>query len=100
MFPQNGSGIDSTLQESVITNMYKRRTSIPMYAGDDNIIWGPGEEEQMDQLMLTNSMCDVIFVYGGDRQPSEIVEHILHFVTMVGLHYTFYDDWGVNRISN
>ena len=30
----------------------------------------------------------------------EVVEHILHFVSMVGLHYTFYDDWGVNRSSN
>jgi len=45
MFPQDGPGIDSALQEAVITNMYKRRTAIPMYAGNDNINWGPGEEE-------------------------------------------------------
>jgi len=44
MFPQTGSAIESTFQESVITNMYKRNTAIPMYAGDDNIIWGAGEE--------------------------------------------------------
>ena len=30
----------------------------------------------------------------------EVIEHILHHVTMVGLHYTFSDDWGVNRSSN
>ena len=49
MFPQNAPGIDSALQSSVITNMYKRNTAIPMYAGNDNIIWGPGEEEQAEE---------------------------------------------------
>lgn len=29
----------------------------------------------------------------------EVVEHILHFVSMTGLHYTFFEEWGVNRSS-
>merc|ERR1712187_622179 len=99
MFPENGSDIDSALQEQVITNMYKRRTSIPFFAGNDNIQWASGEEAQFDQLGQTNSICGYIFQYGGDGQPMEVVEHILHFVSMVGLHYTFYDDGGVNDSS-
>ena len=81
--------------------MYERKTSIPLFKGDDNIEWGRGEEEQfMNQLVPTISQCDVIFEFGGERQPMEVVEHVLHHVSMVGLHYTFYSDWGVNRISN
>ena len=29
----------------------------------------------------------------------EVVEHILHHISMVALHYTFNDDWGVDRSS-
>ena len=29
----------------------------------------------------------------------EVVEHILHSVTMVGLHYAYYDEWGVSKQS-
>lgn len=29
----------------------------------------------------------------------EIVEHILHHVSMVGLHYNYYSEWGVNTQS-
>ena len=51
--------------------------------------------------MLEKSMCDTIsqFNGGGDGQPMEVVEHILHHITMVGLHYTFNADWGVDKSS-
>ena len=29
----------------------------------------------------------------------EVVEHILHHVTMVGLHYAYYNEWGVSKTS-
>ena len=44
-------------------------------------------------------MCDTIFEYGGNGQAMEVVEHILHHITMVGLHYAFNDDWGVSKKS-
>ena len=100
MFPENARGIDRSKQESVIRAMYERKAAIPLFKGDDNIVWGPGEEDQFDELSKTVSTCDVIFEYGGERQPMEVIEHVLHHVSMVGLHYTFYSDWGVNRISN
>jgi len=63
--PQDGDGIDSDLQKSVIRSMYERKASIPFYAGDDNIVWQQGEEAQYEQLESSVSICDVIFEYGG-----------------------------------
>ena len=48
--------------------------------------------------MITNSICDII-MEGVDGQITEVVEHILHHVTDVGLHYTFPDRWGVSETS-
>jgi hypothetical protein len=36
---------------------------------------------------------------GVPGQVNEVVEHILHHVTDVGLHYTFPDEWGISRTS-
>ena len=33
------------------------------------------------------------------RQVMEVVEHILHYVTDIGLHYTYPDVWGIHRQS-
>ncbi len=32
-------------------------------------------------------------------QVMEVVEHILHFVSDVGLHYTFPNEWGISKKS-
>ncbi len=32
-------------------------------------------------------------------QVMEVVEHILHYVSDIGLHYTFPDAWGINETS-
>jgi len=45
MFPEDASDIVKTKQESVIRAMYERKTAIPLFKGDDNIVWGPGEED-------------------------------------------------------
>jgi len=44
MFPENARGIDKDKQESMIRAMYERKTAIPFFKGDDNIVWGQGEE--------------------------------------------------------
>tara|TARA_Y100001970_G_C13985902_1_gene725683 strand:- start:527 stop:940 length:414 start_codon:yes stop_codon:yes gene_type:complete len=33
------------------------------------------------------------------NQVMEVVEHILHHVTDIGLHFTFVNDWGLNSNS-
>jgi len=36
---------------------------------------------------------------GPEGQVMEVVEHILHYVTDIGLHYTFPDVWGISENS-
>lgn len=98
IFKTNVSNKDA--QKKMIASMYERRTVIPMFYGDDNIQWdSAGDEQAWDKLREKNSICDVIFEYGGAGQANEVLEHILHSVSNVGLHYAFYEDWGVHRDS-
>ena len=99
MFPENDSSLDAELQREVIRSMYERKTVIPFFKGDVGVEFSGEAEAQFDRVHDNNSLCDAIFETGGEGQTMEVVEHILHHVTMVGLHYTFYDDWGVNRES-
>ena len=45
-----------------------------------------------------NSVCDVI-MQDVPGQVMEVVEHILHYVSDIGLHYAYPDEWGVNPDS-
>jgi len=99
IFPENDSTLDAVLQARVIRSMYERKTVIPFFKGDGGVNFSGVAESQFDIVQDNNSLCDAIFEYGGQGQTMEVVEHILHHVTMVGLHYTFFDDWGVNRES-
>ncbi len=96
MFPQ-GDGIDAEMQKEVLSSMYRHRVAIPLFKGE------PGFETDEDwaayaALKRTNSICDIIAEI-EDRQVMEVVEHILHHVTDVGLHYAFPDEWGISRTS-
>jgi len=60
--------------------------------------------EDFEELERTLSICDIITEFSTtneeyDRQMMEIVEHILHAITMTGLHYTYYNEWGVSEQS-
>ena len=47
------------------------------------------------------SVCDHISqisaAESNQGQTMEVVEHILHHVTDVGLHYTFPEQWGLRK---
>jgi hypothetical protein len=97
MFPRGGT-IDGELQEDVLRNMYRYRVAIPLFKGE------PGFDSEEDwtayhNMKLQNSVCDIIIEGEPGRQVMEVVEHILHHVTNVGLHYTFPDEWGISRSS-
>ncbi len=96
MFPQ-GEGIDAELQKEVLRNMYKYKTVIPFFKGQDQKLT-PEEEAVAYITWQQNSMCDII-MEGVPGQVNEVVEHILHFVTDIGLHYTFPDEWGISKTS-
>jgi len=96
MFPQN-EAIDSELQKELLRNLYKYRTVIPLFWGEDHE-FSPLDKEAWDLTTSQNSICDII-MEGVPGQVNEVVEHILHHVTDVGLHFTFPDEWGISKTS-
>ena len=96
MFPRSGT-IDTILQKQVLRNIHQYNTVIPLFYGED---WGlsPAEEDLWDQTTSENSICDII-MENVPNQVMEVVEHILHHVTDVGLHYTFPEEWGLSNSS-
>jgi len=96
MFPQNDS-IDSELQKELLRNMYRYRTAIPFFKGEEHE-FSPSDQADWDITTSKNSICDII-MEGVPGQVNEVVEHILHHVTDVGLHYTFPDEWGISKTS-
>jgi len=96
IFPQGGT-IDGALQKQVLRNLHRYRAVIPIFKGD------PGFSSEEDwktyrNMKRQNSACDII-MEGVSRQVMEVVEHILHHVTDVGLHYTFPNEWGISKTS-
>jgi hypothetical protein len=96
MFPQNET-IDSELQKDVLRNLYRYRAVIPLFKGEDHE-FSPSDEEAWGHTTSKNSICDII-MEGVPGQVNEVVEHILHFVSDVGLHYTFPEEWGISKTS-
>jgi uridine kinase len=96
IFPQN-EAIDTDLQKEVLRNLYRYRTVIPLFKGED-YEFSPSDAEAWDLTTSKNSICDII-MEGVPGQVNEVVEHILHFVTDMGLHYTFTDEWGISKTS-
>ncbi len=98
MFPQDES-IDALLQEKLITNLYRYKAVIPFFK--DNRILSSQEQPQFDDLTNQYSVVDVIYEsQPGPGQVNEVIEHILHFVTRVGFHHTFHDEWGISKTSD
>jgi len=99
MFPRK-AGIDTKLQEEVLRNMYKYRTTIPLIQADVRFNDMTVEDrEAWNVTRSLNSVCDSIHENEEGRQVMEVVEHILHHVTDVGLHYTFPEEWAVTSGS-
>lgn len=97
MFPQDET-IDDALQKELLSNLYRYRTAIPFFKGRD-YEFSPSEQAEWDVTTSKNSICDII-MEGVPGQVNEVVEHILHHVSDVGLHYTFPNEWGVLKTSN
>ena len=87
------SETDIDIQRQVIESLYQYKTVIPLFYGED---WNVShfEESSWDETSSANSLCDII-MEDIPNQVMEVVEHILHHVTDVGLHYVMNDDWGL-----
>ena len=87
------SDTDLDMQRRVIESLYKYKTVIPLFYGEDWNI-SHSEENSWDETSSANSLCDII-MEDIPNQVMEVVEHILHHVTDVGLHYAMNDNWGL-----
>jgi hypothetical protein len=96
MFPQQ-DGINLKLQQELLRNHYRYRAVIPLFKGHD-YEFSPADEADWDRTRSENSICDII-MQDVPGQVMEVVEHILHHVSDVGLHFTFPDEWGISRTS-
>ena len=96
MFIINGN-TDTLLQRTLLTNLYQYKTVIPLFYGED---WSiePENESVWVGLADENSLCDII-MEGVPNPVMEVVEHILHHLTDIGLHYTYPADWGLTSSS-
>jgi len=83
---------DTLLQQALLTKLYLYNAVIPLFYGED---WS---ESSLDGLMDENSVCDIIMEDVPDP-AMEVLEHILHHLTDIGLHYTFPVDWGLTSSS-
>ena len=88
---------DPELQRQVIESLYSYNTVIPLFYGENWSI-SQSEEPNWDSTRSANSLCDII-MEDIANQVMEVVEHILHHVTDVGLHYAMNDDWGLSSDS-
>lgn len=92
MFPQD-STLNLKRQHALLNTMHRYKSAIPVFNGryesaSDNI----GDE--VEKLSRNYSICDIIMYRDGTgRQTMEVVEHILHAITSVGLQVEMPNDW-------
>ena len=92
-FPRD-AGLDADLQREVLANHYRYNALIPVPLGYDYSFMDE-TDERWAAIERDNSVCDVIMQDVPQGQVMEVVEHILHYVTDIGLHYTFPEVWGI-----
>lgn len=97
VFPRD-ENLDLEMQEEILRNHYRYRAVIPVPVGDDRS-FQEEDEAAWDLTAGQNSICDIIMQDVPRGQVMEVVEHILHYVSDMGLHYTFPDEWGINETS-
>jgi len=97
VFPRD-EVLDLAMQEEILRNHYRYRAVIPVPVGDD-MSFIEDDPEAWDGTAGQNSICDIIMQDVPRGQVMEVVEHILHYVSDMGLHTTFPEDWGIDRTS-
>ncbi len=88
---------DTLKQKTLLKNLYNYQTLIPLFYGED---WSfhPNEEIEWEELNIRYSICDII-IENVPNPVTEVVEHILHHITDIGLHFTDIGNWGLTNAS-
>ncbi|NPD83530.1 hypothetical protein HNS38_02080 [Lentimicrobium sp. L6] len=95
MLPQDSS-LDLELQHRLINTLSQYATTIPVLSGHHNKMSKETEQEMFAFEMGNYSVCDVIMIE-PQRQTMEVVEHLLHHISDVGLFYIFPNEWAFNN---
>lgn len=92
---------DPMAQEQVIEHLYRYQALLPVPRNERSFEHlHRTSEKAVDQLIRTYSICDIIMSDVPNGQVMEVIEHILHTVTDVGLHYQYPSEWGLSRESD
>ena len=84
---------NTKMQEKVIENLYKYKALLPIVSSERDV-----NGKEITRLQNENSICDII-MYTNENQAMEVVEHLMHTVTDVGLSYAMRDEWGFDEDS-
>ena len=93
-------GVDAALQQEVLTHLHAYKALLPVPRNErsfERLV--RRYDEAFERVHHENSLCDIIMAQVPEGQVMEVVEHILHAVTDVGLHYQFPEEWGISRES-
>lgn len=88
IFPKTGD-MDVKKQEEVLQAMYRYKAALPVVKSEKDV------EAVQEKLMRDYSLCDIIMKV-DENQVNEVVEHLLHAISDVGLHYVYNKEWGVS----
>jgi hypothetical protein len=91
MFPKL-EGEAAIKQEEVLQNMYRYKATLPVVQNEEAM------EADQAKLMKEYSVCDII-MKTDSHQVNEVLEHLLHAITDVGLSYAYPSDWGFEKDS-
>ena len=93
-------GLDLEAQRKVVADLHAYGALLPVPRTERSFERMLRRDERaFDRLHQKYSICDIIMAQVPDGQVMEVVEHILHTVTDVGLHYRFPKEWGLSRDS-
>jgi len=97
MFSQNGTS-PTSMQRAVFTALYEYKAVLPVVSQEQIAVLFTGQDADIEALRNQNSVCDVI-IFQSEHQVMEVVEHILHAVSVIGLHHAFPNEWGISTDS-
>ena len=96
-----GEGIDANRQAEVIAKLHAYGAMLPVPRTEQSLErLFESDGEALERLRARYSICDIIMEEVPDRQKvMEVVEHLLHAITDVGLHHAYPGEWGLSRDS-
>lgn len=76
-----------------LQTLYRYKAMLPVVKNEKGI---SGEDES--KLMTEYSLCDII-MKTDENQVNEVMEHLLHAITDVGLSYRYPSGWGFEEAT-